>query len=67
MMTKTFRTFETLNRDQFTAILRACRADKSLTSYGRLERFGRSLTTDAFQVVYPAWTPKPSMNIHRAA
>lgn len=67
-MTKTIRAFETIERDQFAAIVRACHADGSLRAYGRLAGFGRVLITDQFRVNYAAWIDRrPSMNIHRAA
>lgn len=60
--TKSFTTFDYF---QFAAILRAVRADRSLRVYGRLGSFGRVLITDQFRVNFPAWTPRPPMNIHR--
>lgn len=65
-MTNTTRAFETIERDQFAAIVRACRADGSLRVYGRLAGFGRVLIADQFRLAYAAWIDRrPSMNIHR--
>lgn len=60
-------TLTATNRTKFAAILRLVRADRTLRVYGRLGGFGRVLMTDAFRIALPGWTPKPPMNIHRAA
>jgi hypothetical protein len=62
---QTFETFEVTNRNHFAQLIRGARLRGSFVSYGRLDRFGRSLTTTEYQVILPFWTPAPPMNIHR--
>lgn len=58
-------TYTVNNRTEFANLVRAYRAIGALRAYGRLGRFGRSIITNDFTVVFPAWTERPPMNIHR--
>lgn len=53
------------NRADFAAAIRYARATRTISSYGRLGSFGRSLIlSDGARFVYTAWTARPPMNIH---
>jgi hypothetical protein len=59
-------TYTAATRTEFANALRACRAMGALRAYGRLGQLGRSLiATNGVRIVFPAWTSKPPMNLHR--